>query len=62
MGDYSSAVIFHISNGFIASVCGETIKPASASGVDERLLAAPLTHMRRIPRRVLAARPVGVTE
>src|SRR5258706_8364967 len=60
--DYSSAVISHIFNGFIASVSGETVEPASASGVDERLLAAPLAHMCRIPRRVLATRPVAVAE
>jgi hypothetical protein len=57
LGDYNDTVISHISDGFIASVSGETIEPASASGVDERLLAAPLVHMRRIPRRVLATRP-----
>src|SRR5262249_44535862 len=38
------------------------IEPASASRVDKRLLAAPLAHMRRIPRRVLATRPVAVAE
>src|SRR5580692_4748078 len=48
--------------GSIVSVGGETVEPAGASGVDERLLAAPLAHMRRIPRHVLAARPVGVAE
>src|SRR5262249_19084371 len=33
-----------------------------ASGVDKRLLAAPLAHMCRIPRHVAAARPVAVAE
>src|SRR5258708_29938545 len=62
LGDYSSAVISHISNGYIASVRGETVDPASASSVDERLLATALAHMCRIPRCVLAARPVAVAE
>ena len=35
------------------------VREHSALRVDERLLGAPLAHMRRIPRRVLAARPVG---
>src|SRR6516165_1704598 len=46
----------------IASVGGETVEPAGAAGVDERLLGAPLAHMRRIPRRVPAAGAVGVAE
>jgi hypothetical protein len=45
-----------------ASVDREAIKPARATGVDQRLLATALAHMRRIPRHVLAACPVHVTE
>jgi hypothetical protein len=62
LGDDSSAIISRIFNRFIASIDGETVEPASAAGVDERLLGAPLAHMRRIPRGVLATRPVGVAE
>jgi hypothetical protein len=46
----------------LLSIDGEAVNPARASGVAERLLATPLAHMRRIPRRVLAARPVHVTK
>jgi hypothetical protein len=61
VGDYGSAVIPHVSR-YVASVSGKTVDPASASGVDERLLGAPLAHVGRIPGGVLAARPVAVTE
>src|SRR6516225_9570319 len=46
----------------ILSLEGKAVDPARAAGVDERLLAAALAHVRRIPRRVLAARPVHMTE
>src|SRR5262252_1325874 len=62
LGDYGSAVISQLFDGFITSVGSEAVDPASASGVDEGLLGAPLAHMRRIPRRVLAARPVAVAK
>jgi hypothetical protein len=37
------------SAGCFLSVDGEAVNPARASGAVERLLAAPLAHMRRIP-------------
>src|SRR5436309_1266426 len=46
----------------LLSVDGEAVEPAGAAGVDERLLGAALAHMRRVPRHVLAARAVHVTE
>src|SRR5262249_50996731 len=46
----------------ILSVNGEAVNPARAAGVVERLLAAPLAHMRCIPRGVLAACTVHVTK
>src|ERR1700674_3780863 len=46
----------------VPSIGGEAVQLAGAAGVDERLLAAPLAHMRGIPRGVAAALPVGVTE
>jgi hypothetical protein len=52
----------NVSDAAIASIGGEAVEPAGASGVDKRLFAAPLAHMCRIPRRVPAARPVGVAE
>jgi hypothetical protein len=48
--------------GCVLSVDSEAVNPARASGVVERLLAAPLAHMRCIPRRVLATCPVHVTK
>ena len=58
VGDHSGAVISIRSRmPRIASVDGEAVEPAGASGVDQRLLAAALAHMRSIPRRVLAQLP-----
>src|SRR5579871_345561 len=47
--------------GHYPSIDGEAVNPARASGVVERLPAAPLAHMRSIPRSILAACPVHVT-
>jgi hypothetical protein len=38
-----------VANASITSVGGEAIESAGASGIDQRLLAAPLAHMRGIP-------------
>jgi hypothetical protein len=62
VGDHSAGVISkNVFDVSIASV-GETVEPAGASGVDERLFAAPLAYVRCIPRRVLATRPIAVAK
>jgi hypothetical protein len=40
-------LVSYFFDGFISSVGGKTVEPASASGVNERLLGASLAHMRR---------------